>query len=214
MSHERSDPRQPQMQIATPTRRASTPLELRTATSKAWLDAVLGDFDRFLLDHAACERKASGMAMHLAAHYRDRAVLVDAMVDLACEELDHFREVYRLARDRGLVLAADEKDPYVNAMNALSRRGTEGYFLDRLLLAGIVEARGCERFGIVADALAEGDLKDFYQRITRSEARHHELFVSLAAEYFPEAEIRCRWEELLDCEGEIVAGLPARAALH
>lgn len=183
-------------------------------TPPAWLDAVLADFDRFLVDHAACERKASGMAMRLAAHYRDRPRLVDAMVDLACEELDHFRQVYRLARDRGLVLAADEKDAYVNAMNALTRQGSDRYFLDRLLLAGIVEARGCERFGLVAEALVDDELKTFYQRITRSEARHHQLFVTLAEEYFPAAEVAGRWEELLDREAEIAASLPARAALH
>ncbi|MCH6579638.1 MAG: hypothetical protein IH802_04660, partial [Nitrospinae bacterium] len=58
-----------------------------------------------------------------------------------------------LKTERGLELAPDDKDPYVNTMNALSRKGThvpEEYLLDRLLLAGIVEARGCERFGMVA----------------------------------------------------------------
>ena len=38
-------------------------IRLRTASSKTWLEAVLSDFDTFLLDHAACERKASAMAM-------------------------------------------------------------------------------------------------------------------------------------------------------
>ena len=165
---------------------------LRSASPKAWLEAVLANFDRFLLDHAACERKASAMAMHLAAHYRDRRVLVDAMVDLACEELDHFRQVYRIVSERGLELAPDEKDAYVNAMNGLSRRGTRGteaYFLDRLLLAGIVEARGCERFGMIAEALSEGRLKSFYRQIEDSESRHRELFYGLACEYFRQCEI-------------------------
>lgn len=189
-------------------------MRLRTPSPDAWLAAVLADFDQFLLDHAACERKASGMAMHLAAHYRDRSVLVEAMVDLACEELDHFRQVYRIARDRGLALAADEKDAYVNAMNDLSRRGSEGYFLDRLLLAGIIEARGCERFGLIADALEDDGLKSFYQQITRSESRHSELFCELAREYFPATEVQERHAELLDAEAEIVARLPIRARLH
>jgi len=190
---------------------------LRSASAKAWLEAVLADFDHFLLDHAACERKASAMAMHLAAHYRERRALVDAMVDLACEELDHFRQVYRIVRERGLALAPDEKDAYVNAMNGLSRRGTgdsEGYFLDRLLLAGIIEARGCERFGAIAEALEEGPLKAFYQGIARSEARHQDLFFGLAREYFSADEVSERQAALLDAEAEIVARLPARAALH
>lgn len=187
---------------------------LRTPSPETWLAAVLADFDAFLLDHAACERKASAMAMHLAAHYRDRSRLVESMVDLACEELDHFRQVYRIARDRGLTLAADEKDEYVNALNALSRRGSEGYFLDRLLLAGIIEARGCERFGLIAEALEKDPLKAFYRQITRSESRHCELFFLLALEYFPAHEVRERQAALLDAEAQIVARLPIRARLH
>ena len=41
--------------------------ELRCASSKQWLDAVLADFDAFLLDHAANERKASGIQKTLIA---------------------------------------------------------------------------------------------------------------------------------------------------
>ena len=87
-------------------------------------------------------------------------------------------------------------------------------FLDRLLLAGIVEARGCERFGIIAEALEEGGLKAFYQQIAGSEARHRELFFGLALEYFPLDEVTERQAALLDAEAEILARLPARAALH
>jgi tRNA-(ms[2]io[6]A)-hydroxylase len=189
-------------------------IRLRSESPKPWLEVVLADLDTFLLDHAACERKASAMAMRLAAHYRDRRVLVDAMVDLACEELDHFRQVYRLARDRGLELCPDEKDEYVNAMNALTRQGSEAYFLDRLLVAGIVEARGCERFGLIAQALEEGSLKIFYQQITHSESRHADLFVGLAREYFSAAEIEERQAALLDAEAEVIARLPIRVGLH
>src|ERR1700687_2461152 len=39
------------------------PMRLLTSSAPAWLQAVLDDFDAFLLDHAACERKASGTAM-------------------------------------------------------------------------------------------------------------------------------------------------------
>ena len=69
---------------------------LLVSTPSQWLDAVLGDFDLFLQDHAANERKASTMAMSMVAHYPDRPELVTAMVDLALEELNHFRQVLRL----------------------------------------------------------------------------------------------------------------------
>jgi len=174
----------------------------------------MDDFDRFLLDHAAAEKKASGMALSMVSHYPDRTRLVAAMTDLAVEEMVHFREVVKLVQSRGLVLGADEKDPYVNAIRALIRQGSDVYLLDRLLTAGVIEARGAERFGLVAEALPEGDLKNFYRSITRSECRHFELFLDLAREYFSAEVIESRWQALLDAEGEIIRDLPLRAALH
>ena len=47
----------------------------------------MDDFDRFLLDHAAAEKKASGMALSMVSHYPDRTRLVAAMTDLAVEEM-------------------------------------------------------------------------------------------------------------------------------
>ena len=86
-------------------------MQLHLATSQAWLDAVVADFDQFLLDHAANERKASTMAMSMVAHYPDRQRLLDEMIDLALEELNHFRQVYRLIKRRSLIMPADEKTP-------------------------------------------------------------------------------------------------------
>ena len=39
-----------------------TAIELGIASSNDWLDCVLENFDEFLIDHAANERKASAMA--------------------------------------------------------------------------------------------------------------------------------------------------------
>ena len=174
----------------------------------------MADFDSFLLDHAAAEKKASGMAISMLSHYPDRTELVAAMADLAVEELTHYREVVKWIHQRGLVTAADRKDPYVLAFRKSIRQGRDEYLLDRLLTASIIEARGAERFALVADALAAGGLKRFYQSIARSEERHHQLFLDLAAEYFPVQTVEQRWDELLDFEAEIVATLPLRAALH
>ena len=90
--------------------------KLRIDTSEKWTEAVLADFDRFLNDHAAAERKASGMAMSMALQYKDKPDLVSAMIDLAIEELAHFREVIKLMRERGLEMLPDIKDKYVNAL--------------------------------------------------------------------------------------------------
>jgi tRNA-(ms[2]io[6]A)-hydroxylase len=189
-------------------------LRLRSVTSPSWIDVVLNDFDSFLVDHAACERKASATALKLVSHYSDRTVLVRELIPFAQEELEHYARVMEIILDRGLSTRADEKDPYVGALMQRIKRGPEQYFLDRLLVLGIVEARGCERFGLVAEALELGPLKDFYTDITRSEARHHGLFVRLAKEYFPAGRVDDRLDELLDDEAKIVDELPHRPAVH
>ena len=187
---------------------------LRYATPTDWTDAVMGDFDSFLLDHATAEKKASGMAISMLSHYPDRIELVAAMADLAIEELTHYREVLKWIHQRGLITAPDQKDPYVVAFRESMRQGKEVYLLDRLLTASIIEARGAERFALVACALAPGPLKKFYQSIARSEERHFELFLELARKYLDHDSIEQRWHELLEIEAAIVSSLPIRAALH
>lgn len=189
-------------------------MQLRFLTSAAWTEAVLADFDKFLIDHAAAEKKASGMAMSMLSHYPDREQLVKAMIDLSIEEMTHFRKVVKLLYQRGLQPGADTKDDYVNEFRKVFRKGTDSYMLDRLLVGGIIEARGCERFGLVAKALPEGKMKNFYQEITESEAKHHELFVNLAKEYFPGEIVAQRLDHLLDIEANICASLPITGALH
>ncbi|MEZ5478903.1 MAG: tRNA-(ms[2]io[6]A)-hydroxylase [Thiolinea sp.] len=189
-------------------------ITLRYTTPPPWTETVLADFDAFLQDHAAAEKKASGMALSMVAHYPDKADIVRTMTDLAVEELVHFKQVVRLMLKRGLTLASDEKDPYINALRKLFRQGTELFMLDRLLIAGIIEARGYERFGLIAAALPPGREQRFYQAITLSEGKHSALFVELAHAHFPAATVTQRLDELLDQEADLCAELPWRAALH
>lgn len=187
---------------------------LRFATPMAWQTVVLNNFDEFLLDHAAAEKKAAGMALSMISHYPDRRELVEAMSDLAVEEMSHYREVIRWIHRRGLQLGADTKDPYVLAIRAEIRKGSDVYFLDRLVTSGIIEARGCERFALVEQGLEEGPLKKFYAGIVRSEQRHFEELMALAELYFDRQVVVERADELLDIEAKIVEALPIRAALH
>lgn len=187
---------------------------LQTASSGDWLDTVMSDFDAFLLDHASCEKKASGMAMSMISHYPDKPELIREMLNLAMEELGHFREVMRLILDRGLVPGADSKDEYINALHDCMNQGKEHYLLDRLLIASIVEARGAERFGLIAATLADDRLQRFYQSITDSESRHYRLFLRLAEHYFPTKAIQPRLQELLRVEADILNHLPLSPRLH
>jgi len=70
---------------------------LRLATSPSWIEVVLHDFDSFLVDHAACERKASATALKLVSHYSDRILLVRELIPFAQEELDHYAQVMKIS---------------------------------------------------------------------------------------------------------------------
>src|SRR5664279_3478870 len=152
--------------------------------------------------------------MALVAHYPDRPELVERCIALAIEELQHFGQVQARVAERGLVLAPDTRNEYLLALRKEFRTGGEPYFLDRLLTAGIVEARGCERFGLVAAALPKGPRKDFYREHARSEVRHQEMYIDLAKAYFAADVVAARLEELLAAEARVVAALPIRASLY
>ena len=125
-------------------------LNLRCPSPPEWMHTVMANFDAFLIDHAACERKASATALSFVVRYPDRPKLVEAMIDLAKEELNHFEQVTQLIHQRGLLLGSDVKDPYVNALLRQTRGASEDRLMDRLLIFGIIEGRGCERFQLVA----------------------------------------------------------------
>ena len=132
------------------------------------------------------------------------------------EELEHFQIMFRIVNERGLILGDDYKDAYVNALRSQVRNGGEAMLLDKLLVAGIVEARGCERLFMVAEALRlkESPLAEPYLALARAEARHHGLFFRLARALFVDDVIDARAATLLDYEAALVKRLPHRAAVH
>lgn len=190
-------------------------LPLLAESPKNWAEYVVENFEGFLCDHAACERKAAALAMSMIAKYPDRTALIDPMVSLAREELEHFQEVAKLMQKKGYKLAtADEKDPYVNAILKKLRHGRDERFLDRLVMSGIVEARGYERFHLLAQHLEDAELKDFYESLALREKGHYMIFIRLARLYFSEAEVNEAIERIAHIEADAMLSSPIRAALH
>ena len=189
-------------------------LPLKASTPAAWVAIVMQDFERFMQDHAACERKASALAMSMVAKYPDREALVEPMICLAKEEMAHFHEVYKLLHQRGQTLANDEKDPYVAGLLRQVRHGREEHFLDKLLVSALIEARSCERLGLVAEAIEDEELKVFYRRLAREEAGHYMIFVRIARFYFEPQLVQKRLDELLQIEAEIMLKAELRPAVH
>ena len=190
-------------------------LDVKIPSSQAWIDAVLNDFPSFLQDHADCERKASAMAMSFVAKYPDRLEILPELIDTAIEELDHFKMVYAIMQERGINLPQKMKeDPYIKALIKLCHSGRTERFLDKLLLGSIVETRGAERFKVVADNLQDDELSKFYKMLWASEARHGEIYVKMALNYFDDTRVYDRLAWWVDQESEILDNLEVRAALH
>lgn len=189
-------------------------LPLKAPTPQAWTEVVLSAFDTFLLDHASCERKAAALCLSFIAKYSDFPFVAEPMVTLAREELDHFGQVYRLITRRGLKLGLDERDPYVNTLLSVMRSNPEERLLDRLVVSGLIEARGYERFLLLAEALTDPELKDFYETLGRAEAGHYRVFIRIAERMYPKGEVERAVERLATKESEIMLASALRPAVH
>ena len=190
-------------------------LQIAIPSKKEWIEAVMDNFDAFLQDHADCERKASSMAMSFVAKYPNRVEIIPELIETAVEELEHFQQVYALMEKRGIQLPARmEKDRYVERLIKQSYSDPQRRFLDRLLIASVLETRGAERFKMVADTLDEPELKKFYKMLWTSEAKHGHIFVKMAMNYFDRKQVYDRLHWWIEREAEVIDNLEIRAALH
>ncbi len=190
-------------------------LDLASQSKQVWLDAVMADFDSFLQDHADCERKASSMAMSFVAKYPDRTEIIPELIETGIEELEHFQQVYQLMASRGIPLNHSiPEDLYVKRLIQHCHSGKLERFMDRLLVASVVETRGAERFKMVADNLEDPELKKFYKMLWTSEAKHGHIFVKMALNYFDKTTVYDRLEWWVHQEAEVLDSLEIKAALH
>jgi tRNA-(ms[2]io[6]A)-hydroxylase len=193
---------------------AKKTVDLQVATPQSWIEAVREDFGHFLANHANCERKASSTAMSLVVRFHDRHEIIPTLIDLAIEELEHFRECYRLMQARGIGLIPDVSDPYIKALLKLQRHGRDEHFLDQLLICSLVESRGGERFRMVSEASEDDEIKQFYKSLWACEARHAHVYAEMALKYFDADTVEARMQALAEGEADIVRFLPAQATLY
>ena len=190
-------------------------IKLKWDTPKEWIETVLADFPKFLQDHADCERKASAMAMSFVAKCPDRVEIIPELIETALEELVHFKLVYEIMDQKKITLPKQlEQDNYIGGLIKKCRSGREERLLDRMVVASVVEARGVERFRIVAENIKEEELQKFYDMLWRSEYKHSDVFLRLALSYWKWEEIEERLVYFIHQEAIICEGLPFRAAVH
>jgi tRNA 2-(methylsulfanyl)-N6-isopentenyladenosine37 hydroxylase len=189
-------------------------LNLKCASNAGWAAAAAADLDTLLIDHLHAEKKAASTALSLISRYPERLLLVEHMVEHAREELEHFVLVLAHLKQRGVTPRRDVSDAYVNRLLARVRRDEPARLLDALIVAALIEARSCERFQLLVEVLPPGPERDLFSGLMPSEARHYTMFLTLAREYFPAAEVQARLEEFTYLEADIVSSLPDEPRMH
>ena len=189
-------------------------LSLQSASDARWLAQVDAHLDEILIDHAHCEKKAAGVAMNLLFSYVDHVPLARAMTEIVNEELAHFHLVLDLLERRGIRFRKLSPSSYGQRLHAVVRKDEPARAIDRLLVAGLIEARSCERFALLRDHVADAELRDFYGSLFESEARHHATYVRLACDVAPEETVRERLHWLAAEEAAIIAQGDPVARMH
>jgi tRNA-(ms[2]io[6]A)-hydroxylase len=187
-------------------------LGLQLPTDPRWVDLASISLEEILTDHAYCEQKAATSCISLIQRYPDKEKLVEELSPIVTEEWGHFRLVLAEIKKRNLQLGKQRKDAYVNKLRPFQVKGgsEEDFFLDKLLIFALIEARSCERFKRLSDGLEDEYLKNFYRRFMESEAGHYALFIELAETYIDKEKVRKRWNEWLVFEAGVIQDLEVR----
>lgn len=190
--------------------------KLKLPTDPRWVNIVEKNIEEILTDHAYCEQKAATNAITIVVKFPEKTELVNAMLELAQEELSHFKQVHDKLTERGFVLGRERKDEYVNLLYEFQRKGgsREVHLIDRLLFGAMIEARSCERFKVLSENINDEDLKQFYRMLMISEANHYTMFIGFARKYAEEENVDERWQQWLDYEGEIIKGFGLKETIH
>ncbi|MEE8582138.1 MAG: tRNA-(ms[2]io[6]A)-hydroxylase [Myxococcota bacterium] len=193
---------------------SATVLKLIAPTPDGWIDAAREQLDEILVDHAHCEKKAAGAAVNLLFRYPEHRFLQAPLAALARDELLHFAQVLDRLDARKVAFGRQRPSAYAGALHGLVRVGEPAHLLDSLLVAGLIEARSCERFQLLSEAISEQSLAAFYRALMASESRHHQVYLELARKVVSPNEMERRFGELAAAEAEIQMRPSRRVRLH
>lgn len=192
-------------------------LGLKLATDPRWVNIVESNIDEILTDHAYCEQKAASNAISIIVNFPEYSDLVTAMTIIVQEEISHFKMVHDIIISRGGILGRERKDSYVNELRKFTQipdRRREESYVDRLLLAAMIEARSCERFRVLSENIKDEFLSNFYRELMISEANHYTTFIGFARKYGQGVDVDKRWEEFLVYEAEVISRYGKSETIH
>lgn len=191
-------------------------LGLKLLTDPRWANIAESNLEEILTDHAWCEQKAATNAIYLVTNNSENMEVVEKMLEIATEELEHFTQVVAIIKQRGYTLGRERKDDYVNQLLKFARKdlSRNTSFVDRLLFSAMIEARSCERFKVLSRNLKDPELAKFYYDLMVSEATHYTTFLGLARKYSEDVDVDKRWAEWLEYEGQLIQSYGKSEAIH
>lgn len=194
-------------------------LPLRYETPIDWAVAVLRKPLELLNDHAHLEKKAASNALELLNRWPEASPpehWVAAMTAVARDEVEHLAIVSRLLARRGGKLTKSHTNPYASALHGLVRKGKGTHeVVDRLMISALIEARSCERFKLLGEAVEDdAELRKLYRGLWASEHGHYRTFIQLAEELLPKKEVATRWDQMLDSEAKLIQSQPPGPRMH
>ena len=194
-----------------------TILKLQLPTDPTWVkNVVQSNIEELLIDHAYCEQKAATNGITLIVQNPNLSDLVQQMIELVQEEMDHFKRVHEIILKRGYVLGKERKDDYVNELRKfiIIGGGREAQLIDRLLFSAMIEARSCERFKVLSENINDKELSEFYHELMISEATHYTMFINLAKKHAVTIDVDKRWKEFLAFEAQVVKNYGKAETIH
>lgn len=194
-----------------------TILKLQLPTDPIWVKNVVeSNIEEILTDHAFCEQKAASNAITLIVQNPNLSDLVQDMIGLAQEEMEHFKRVHDIILERGYQLGKERKDNYVNELRKfiIIGGGREAQLIDRLLFSAMIEARSCERFKVLSENINDKQLADFYHELMVSEAGHYTMFIRLAKKHAVNIDVEARWREFLAYEAHVIQNYGRSETIH
>ncbi len=178
---------------------------LLSLSSERWIKLALSNPTEILIDHAHCEKKAAGVAIQLMFKYPSEQSISEVLSPIAREELEHFEKILNFLKDKGIEIKSLKPPPYGSELAKNIRREEPYRMLDSFLVAGIIEARSHERLSILALNFEDASLREIYNSLLESEARHFGVYWKLAQEKFSKKEVFKRLNELAQKESEILS---------
>jgi len=191
-------------------------LGLKLLTDPRWANIAESNLEEILTDHAWCEQKAASNSITLITQNPELEDLVDELTDIAIEEMEHFKMVINIIKEKGYKLGRERKDDYVGRLMKFSKKdGSRNQaFIDRLLFAAMIEARSCERFRVLSQNIEDKELAKFYHDLMVSEANHYTTFLNFARKYSTDVDVDKRWKEWLEFEGELIQSYGKKEYVH